>query len=71
MRALFEAVPLGAARWVTSDDPEAIEKFKRENRHRLYTDIAGNLAYLAQSQWAIDYAQEQHPKLRFLATMEI
>jgi len=71
VRALFEAVPLGAARWVTSDDPEAIEKFKRENRHRLYTDIAGNLAYLAQSQWAIDYAQEQHPKLRFLATMEI
>jgi peptide chain release factor 3 len=71
VRAIFEAVPLSAARWVISEDEEALETFKRENRHRLYTDIAGNLAYLAQSQWAIDYAQEQNPKLRFVATMEI
>lgn len=71
VRALFESVPLGAARWVISSDEEAFEKFKRENRHRLFTDIAGHLAYLAQSQWAIDYAQEQHPKLRFVSTMEI
>jgi peptide chain release factor 3 len=71
VRAIFEAVPLSAARWVISEDEEALEKFRRENRHRLYTDIAGNLAYLAQSQWAIDYAQEQNPKLRFVATMEI
>ena len=71
VRAIFETVPLSAARWIISEDQEAIDRFKRENRHRLFTDIAGNLAYLAQSQWAIDYAQEQHPKLSFVSTMEI
>ena len=71
VRAIFETVPLNAARWIISEDQEAIDRFKRENRHRLFTDIAGNLAYLAQSQWAIDYAQEQHPKLNFVSTMEI
>lgn len=71
VRAKFEAVPLGAARWITSDDDEALESFKRENHHRLYRDIGGHLAFLAQSQWAINYAQEQNPKLNFISTMEI
>jgi peptide chain release factor 3 len=71
VRAIFEAVSLGAARWINSDDEVALEKFVRENQHRLYKDIAGNLAYLVQSQWAIDYAQQQHPKINFVATIEI
>ena len=71
VRAIFEAVSLGAARWISSDDPEQLEKFKRENRHRLYLDIAGNLTYLVQSQWALDYAAQQNPEIKFHATMEI
>ena len=71
VRAIFEAVPLGAARWVTSDDEQALKKFQRENQHRLYLDIAGNLTYLVQSQWAIDYAKEQYPDINFASTIEI
>ena len=64
-------MPLGAARWITSDDEEALQTFVKENRYRLYKDISGNLTYLVQSAWAIDYAKEQHPKLNFLSTIEI
>ena len=71
VRAIFEPVALGAARWITAEDTSTLEKFKRENRHRLYLDTAGNLTYLVQSQWALDYAAEQNPDLTFLSTMEI
>lgn len=71
VRAIFEAVPLGAARWISSDHPDKFEKFKRENRHRLYFDIAGHLTYLVQSQWALDYAAQQNPEIKFHSTMEI
>ena len=71
VRAIFEPVSLGAARWITAKDTSTLEKFKRENRHRLYLDTAGNLTYLVQSQWALDYAAEQNPDLTFLSTMEI
>ena len=71
VRAIFEGVSLGAARWISSEDEAALERFRSENRHRLYLDVAGNLTYLVQSQWALDYAAEQNPKIKFLATIEI
>lgn len=71
VRAVFEAVSLGAARWISSDDEAALDKFCQENRHRIYRDVAGNLTYLVQSQWALDYAAEQNPKIQFMSTMEI
>ena len=52
-------------------DENEFEKFQRENRYRLYKDVAGNLTYLVQSAWAVQYAQEQNPKVQFLTTMEI
>jgi peptide chain release factor 3 len=71
VRARFEQVPLGAARWVTSDDPAALEKFIEQNKARLFRDIAGNLTFIVQSEWAVNYAAEQNPKLQFHKHMEI
>ncbi|MCB9521912.1 MAG: peptide chain release factor 3 [Myxococcales bacterium] len=70
VRAAFESVPLQAARWVTGPGAE-LEKLKTEQKRRLYTDVADNLAYIAQSEWAVNYAAEQYPKLSFHKTMEI
>ncbi len=70
VRARFEAVPLGAARWVRGSDEE-LQRFEKENRYRLYRDLSGSLAYIVQSEWAVNYAAEQYPKLRFHKTVEI
>ena len=70
VRARFEGVPLKAACWVTGPDDD-IDKLKSEQSRRLYYDIAGNLTFIAQSDWAVNYAAEQNPKLSFHKTMEI
>ncbi|MBU0552170.1 peptide chain release factor 3 [Myxococcota bacterium] len=70
VKARFEALTLGAARWVRGPE-EILTRLRRENGHRLYTDIAGNLTLIAQSAWAVNYVQEQYPELEFLANVEI
>ena len=71
VRALFETVPYQAARWLFSDDDEALDKFVKNNRDRIFRDLAGNLTFIANTEWAMNYAASQNPKLRFLKTMEI
>ncbi len=70
VRATFEQTPLAAARWVTGPDDE-LERFISENKLRLYRDIHDQLTYIAQSEWAVNYAAEQYKKLTFHKTMEI
>ena len=71
VRARFESVPLQSARWITAADPEKLETFIEQNKRRVYTDIADNYAYIAQSEWAVDYADQQNPGIAFHKTVEI
>ena len=71
VRARFESVPLQAARWVTSNNDESLKKFIKENQSRIYTDIAEQYSFIAQSDWAVGYAEEQYPDVQFHKTMEI
>ena len=71
VRANFESVPLQASRWITSDEPGELERFIKENRVRIYKDIADEYSFIAQSDWAVGYAQEQYPKVQFHKTKEI
>ena len=70
VRSLFEMVPLAAARWITGP-AEEMERLENEQKRRLYRDIHGNLTYIAQSDWAVNYAAEQYPKLTFHKHVEI
>jgi peptide chain release factor 3 len=70
VRATFEQVALGAARWIRGEE-QAVSDFVNQNKHRVFKDIAGNLAYLVQSEWAIDYAKQQYPKIELISTVEI
>ena len=71
VRARFESVPLAAASWVMCEDATELERFVNENRRRIYKDIAGNYTFIAQSDWAVNYASEQYPKISFKKTMEV
>ena len=68
--ALFEDGGIFAARWVTCDDAKKLAEFKTEFLHRLALDAGGNLAYLPESQFRLDYTQEKWPALQFHTTRE-
>ena len=69
VRARFESVPFTARR--TSNNDESLKKFIKENQSRIYTDIAEQYSFIAQSDWAVGYAEEQYPDVQFHKTMEI
>lgn len=71
VRARFEGVPLAAGRWITCPDEAKLDRFVEQNKRRVYTDIADNYAYLVQSEWAVNYAAEQNPDIKFHKTVEI
>ena len=50
---------------------ESLKKFIKENQSRIYTDIAEQYSFIAQSDWAVGYAEEQYPDVQFHKTMEI
>ncbi len=66
----FEPAPCELARWISADDPAALEKFIAANRGDIATDRDGALVYLAESQWALKYKGEKFPGVKFSAIRE-
>ncbi len=66
----FEAAPVQAARWVTSNDAAGLAEFTRANQLRLGHDVDGNLVYLADTRVNMAFTQERWPKIRFHNTRE-
>ena len=68
--AIFERVPLAAARWVTCPDAGHLAEFSRANRARLAHDVDGNLVYLADTGVNLQFTRERWPKVTFHNTRE-
>jgi peptide chain release factor 3 len=68
--AIYEAVELADARWIGCDDRKELDKFTQRNQASIYFDAENCLTYLAQSQWHLNYVQEQWPKIVFTKTRE-
>ncbi len=68
--AVYEAVDLSTARWVTSDDALKLKMFEREHQVALARDAEGNLAYLAANAWRLGRVMEQWPEIVFHKTRE-
>jgi peptide chain release factor 3 len=66
----YEPVNLYKACWITCKDPKALEEFRQRRRRDLATDIDGHMVFLAESQWALKVAQENHPDVEFHFTSE-
>jgi peptide chain release factor 3 len=67
----YEPVNLYKACWVTAENDKAMDEFKQRRRRDLATDIDGNLVFLAESQWSLKVAQENHPEVQFHFTSEV
>lgn len=68
--AVYEAVNLADARWISSDNRRELDRFKAANQAGIYLDAEGCLTYLAQSQWHLNYVMEQWPEIIFQKTRE-
>jgi peptide chain release factor 3 len=68
--AVYEGADFAAARWVTCPDRKRLEQFQRELPTNVAVDAAGDLAYLAPSEWRLQYTMEQWPEIVFHKTCE-
>lgn len=67
----YEPMPLHKACWITCDDQQAFKDFLLRRSQDMAKDKHGNWVFLAQSTWALQMAQENHPKVKFFFTSEL
>lgn len=61
----WEPVSLYKACWIESDDEEALAAFKKRKMHFMATDKEGRDVFLADSNYVLQMAQNDFPKIRF------
>ncbi len=66
----YEPVQLYKACWVTCDDKKALDDFVQRRRKDIALDKHHQLVFLAETPWALQMAQENHPKINFFFTSE-
>lgn len=67
---IYEAVSVGAARWVHCEDEKVLAKFKERAYDHLALDGAEHLTYLAPSRVNLTMTQERFPEIEFISTRE-
>ncbi|PVX49947.1 peptide chain release factor 3 (bRF-3) [Balneicella halophila] len=57
--------------WISSDDQEQLENFKKHKYQYIAKDKHGNDVFLAESQYLLQMAQSNYPKITFNFTSEL
>ena len=68
--AKYENVAVTTARWLSSDDPKALEEIQNKVPQSIALDGGDNLTFLATSGVNLSLNQERYPKVKFSATRE-
>ncbi len=68
--AVYEPVNYATARWITCADRKRLAAFEKEKQDMLARDAAGRLAYLAPSEWRLNFDMENWPEIVFTKTRE-
>ena len=66
----FEPAPYAAARWISADDPAALQAFIDKNQSLVALDIDESPVFLAKNLWELGYVQEKNPGLVFSDSRE-
>ncbi|HEY8096537.1 MAG TPA: peptide chain release factor 3, partial [Methylobacter sp.] len=67
----YDAIPISAVRWVSSDKPAKLEEFKNKAFDNLAEDGGGYLVYVANSRVNLQLTEERWPDIKFSATREL
>jgi peptide chain release factor 3 len=65
-----EAAPYQTARWIVSDNDQALQKFISLNRSTMAEDKNGDPVFLVRNDWSLNRAIEEAPELKFLKVRE-
>lgn len=68
--AQFEPSPWESARWISAQDPKALQAFMDMNRAALAEDRDGAPVYMGRDSWELNYTAQRHPEIRFSQTRE-
>ncbi|PTQ09955.1 peptide chain release factor 3 [Sphingomonas oleivorans] len=68
--ASFEPSPWETARWISADDPKALDEFVGLHRGAMAEDRDGAPVFMAKDGWEINYIAGRHPAVRFTATKD-
>ena len=66
----WEPISLYKACWIESDDPEALAAFKKRKHQFMAIDREGRDVFLADSNYVLQMARNDFPKIRFHFTSE-
>ncbi len=66
----YEPIMLYKACWVTSDDEDKLDEFKRKKANFMAKDKEDRDVYLAESKWMLQTAQTDYPAIQFHFTSE-
>ncbi len=61
----FETVSFDVVRWIEADEPKQLQDFIDKNKSALATDLDGDHVFLAASDFALNWAAERAPDIRF------
>lgn len=56
--------------WITTENEQQLESFKRAKTNYLATDKDGNLVFLAETQFLLQMAEQDYPEITFHKTSE-
>lgn len=66
----WEPISMYKACWIESDDQQALEAFKKRKHQFMAIDIEGRDVFMADSNYVLQMAQNDFPKIRFHFTSE-
>ena len=67
----YEPAQLHKACWITSDNEQQLEEFRRRKAKYIARDNKGRLVFLAESSWALQMAREDYPDIEFHFTSDL
>jgi peptide chain release factor 3 len=65
LEVLWDTAEFALARWISSDDPKALEKFVKDNGLSIADDLDGDPVYLARNEFYLGYTKERAPGIAF------
>jgi peptide chain release factor 3 len=66
----FEPSPWDTARWISADDPKALDQFIGEHRAAMAEDRDGAPVFMAKDAWELNYVSGRFPNIKFASTKE-
>jgi peptide chain release factor 3 len=62
---LWDTAEFALARWISCDDPKALDTFVKANSLGIADDLDGDPVFLARNQFYLDYTRERAPGIVF------